>query len=150
MQRKWGKKNPELIKSYSKKYRDKNPQAHTEEATKYRRSHSKCEWSSCNYPSAQVHHILSKHKYPEYIDGEIDDGNGWIGNNFICYCTFHHFAYHDLYSTTRNAKKHGRVLHMLLFRVEQWANDNKIPIEDLEIELAQIYTQKVIFKIKYD
>jgi len=27
---------------------------------------------------------------------------------------------------------------MLWIRAEKWANDNKIPIEDLEIELAQM------------
>ena len=108
--------------------------------TKYRRSHRECEWSYCEQiKSLHVHHILSKHKHRDAIDGNY---HGGIGNNFICYCTFHHFVYHDLYSTVRNAKKHGRALHMLWFRVEQWANDNKIPIEDLEIELELMFIKK--------
>ena len=29
-------------------------------------------------------------------------------------------------------------MNILWYKVEQWANDNKIPIEDLEIELARM------------
>ena len=139
--RKWQKENPELIKAYKKKYREKNPTAHTKEMTKYRRSHRKCEWSSCGHHSVYVHHILSQYKYPKYKDGNY---HGRVGNNFICYCPFHHFAYHYTYSTKRNNKKHQKALSFLWYGVEQWANANKISIEDLEIELDQMYPSKVI------
>jgi len=126
---KWAKENPELAKAYQKKYYKKNPPADTQEMTKYRRSHRECEWSYCEQvESLHVHHILAKHKHP----------------NFICYCPFHHFAYHSTYSTTRNDKKHQNALHLIWFKVEKWADANKISIEDLEIELAQMFPSKVI------
>ena len=132
--RKWKKENPELIKSHKKKYYEKNPEAQTVEMTKYRRSHRECEWSYCEQTkSLHVHHILPQHKYPEYVDGNY---HGRIANNIICYCPFHHFAYHFAYSTKRTAKKHKLFLPMLWVRVEQWANNNKISIEGLEIEIA--------------
>ena len=110
--------------------------------TKYRGSHRKCEWFDCpEIKSLHVHHILSQHKYPEYLDG---DYHGRIGNNFICFCPFHHFAYHFTYSTKRKDGKHQNALSFLWYDVKQWAVDNKISIEDLEIELARIYTPKVI------
>ena len=108
----------------------------------YYRSHRECEWSYCEQnKSIHVHHILPQHKYPEYIDGNY---HGGIGNNFICYCPFHHFAYHYAHSTKRNDRKHQGTLAMMWFQAEQWANNNKISIEDLEIELAQMSTSKVI------
>jgi hypothetical protein len=55
---------------------------------------------------------------------------------FICYCPFHHFAYHYTYSTSRNDKKHQNALALLWSDVEQWVDNNKISIEDLEIEIA--------------
>ena len=88
-----------------------------------------------------VHHILPKHKYPEYIDG---DYHGRVGNNFICFCPFHHFAYHYTFSVSRNDNRHQNALHMLWANTEKWASKNKIQVEDLEIELAQMYTPKVI------
>ena len=109
--------------------------------TKYRRSHRVCEWSYCDSTSVQVHHILPQFKYRDYTDGNY---HGRIGNNFICYCPFHHFAYHYAYSTNRNDKGHQKFLPLIWLAVEQWASDNKISIEDLEIELAQMYTPKVI------
>ena len=138
--RRFAKANPELVKSYKTKYYEKNPPAQTEKMSKYRRSHRECEWSDCKQiKSLHVHHILSKHKYPEYVDGNY---HGLIGNNFICYCPFHHFAYHYAYSTNRNDKGHQKFLPLIWLAVEQWASDNKISIEDLEIELAQMYIQK--------
>ena len=138
--KKWQKNNPELVKSYKKKYYKKNPQANTKEMTEYSRSHRECEWSNgiCKSLNEQnkslhVHHILPQHKYPEYVDG---DYHGRIGNNFICFCPFHHFAYHYAYATKRNNKKHESVLSLLWVRVEQWAKDNKISFGDLEIEIA--------------
>ena len=102
----------------------------------YYRSHRECEWSYCEQiKSLHVHHILSQHKYPEYTDGNY---HGRIGNNFICFCPFHHFAYHYSYSTKRNDKIHESALSMMWFQAERWANDNKISIEDLEIEIAQM------------
>ena len=51
--------------------------------TKYRRSHKKCEWISCDENKGlHVNHILSKSKYPEYKDG---DYHGGKKNNFICF-----------------------------------------------------------------
>jgi hypothetical protein len=123
-----------------KKYYEKNPQAQTPEMAKYRRSHRECEWSYCEQTkSLHVHHILSQSKYPEYVDG---DYHGQLGNNLICYCPFHHFAYHYVYSIKRNVKKRGNPVALLWVRVERWVNDNKISFEDLEIELAQMCTQK--------
>ena len=140
--RKWKIENPETWKSYMKKYYEKNPQAQTPEMAKYRRSHRECEWSYCEQTkSLHVHHILSQSKYPEYVDG---DYHGQLGNNLICYCPFHHFAYHYVYSTKRNVKKRGNPVALLWARVERWVNDNKISIEDLEIELAQMFPSKVI------
>ena len=108
----------------------KNPTAKTEEMTKYRRSHRECEWSDCDQTkSLHVHHVLPQHKYPEYVDG---DYHGRIGNNFICYCPFHHFAYHNAYATKRNDKRHKNPTRLLWWQVLQWADDNKISIEDLE------------------
>jgi hypothetical protein len=95
-----------------------------------------CEWSYCEQiKSLHVHHILPKHKYSEYVDG---DYHGRTGNNFICFCPFHHFAYHYAYATKRNDKKHQSALSLLWARTEWWAKDNKISIEDLELEIAQI------------
>jgi hypothetical protein len=108
----------------------------------YRKVHRECEWSYCDQiKPLHVHHILPQHKYPEYVDG---DYHGRIGNNFICFCPFHHFAYHYAYANKRNDRKHKSALTMLWFQTERWAKNNKISIEDLEIELAQMYTPKVI------
>ena len=140
--REWQKDNPELSKTYQQNWREKNPRANTTEMTKYRNSHRECEWSYCEQIKLlHVHHILSQRKHPEHVDGNY---HGRLGNNFICYCPFHHFAYHYTYSITRNDRKHQHALQMLWFRVEQWANNNKISIEDLEIELAQMLPVKVI------
>ena len=133
--REWVEKNIESVRATKRKSAKKHPRADTPVMTKYRRSHRVCEWSYCDSTSVQVHHILPQFKYRDYIDGNY---HGRIGNNFICYCPFHHFAYHFTYSTKRTAKKHQQFLPMLWVRVEQWANNNKISIEDLEIELAQM------------
>ena len=97
--------------------------------TKYRKSHTECEWSGgiCKFLSKQkkllhVHHILPKHKYPEYIDGNY---HGRTGNNFICFCPFHHLAYHYAYSTKRNDEKHQSALTFLWYKTKQWADKNK-------------------------
>ena len=137
------REKPELIKSYKRKYYRKNPSSQTEIMTKYRRSHKECEWLSSkqnwidnigsDFKSLHVHHILPKFRYTECIDG---DYHGRIGNNFICYCPFHHYAYHFVYSTIRNDKKHQLALGMLWTNAKKWADNNKISIEDLEIELA--------------
>ena len=95
--------------------------------------------------SLHVHHILSKSKYPEYVAGNY---HGRTGNNFVCFCPFHHFAYHYTYATARNDKKHETALSLLWFQAEQWADKNKISIADLEIELAQMLPTKVILKMK--
>ena len=105
--------------------------------TEYRRSHRVCGWSGCDQSkSLHVHHILPLNKYPEYMDEK------W---NFICYCPFHHFAYHYTFSVSRNDNRHRNALHMLWANTEKWALKNKISIDDLEIELDQMYTPKVIF-----
>ena len=49
-----------------------------------------------------------------------------------------------IHSYLKNCGYSGIDLAVLQFHAEQWANDNKIPIEDLEIELDQMYTPKVI------
>ena len=142
MDREWQKDNPELSKIYQQRWREKNPRANTTEMTKYRNSHRECEWSDCEQiKPLHVHHVLSQRKHPEYVDGNY---HGQIGNNFICYCPFHHFAYHYTYSTKRKDMKHKIMLDLLWFGVEQWAKGNKISMEDLEIELAQMYTSKEI------
>ena len=138
-ERKYYKTHPEAARERGRRYRKRNPVANTTVMTKYKRSHRVCEWSYCDSTSVQVHHILPQFKYRDYIDGNY---HGRIGNNFICYCPFHHFAYHCVYSTKRNNKKHKVVLPRLWWNVEQWADKNKISIEDLEIKLAQMYTQK--------
>ena len=92
-----------------------------------------CEWSSCDRDSAEVNHILPQFKYRDYTDGNY---HGRIGNNFICYCPFHHFAYHYTYSIKRNDEKHQTALTFLWYKAKQWAKDNKISFEDLEIEIA--------------
>ena len=107
----------------------------------YRRSHRECEWSDCDKNTLlHVHHILPKHKYPKYIDG---DYHGRVGNNFICFCGFHHFTYHYTYATKRNDKKHQNATRLLWAQVLQWADSNKISIEDLEIELSQMLPVKI-------
>ena len=128
--------NREYIQSQRKKYRDKNPRSSTPIMTKYRQSHRECEFQYCDQTkSLHVHHILPKFKYPEGIDG---DYKGSTGNNFICYCPFHHYAYHYIYATERNEKKHETALGFLRWGAEQWAIDNKIPIEDLVTDLAHM------------
>nr|AIF22304.1 hypothetical protein [uncultured marine thaumarchaeote SAT1000_09_B07]AIF22362.1 hypothetical protein [uncultured marine thaumarchaeote SAT1000_09_B08]AIF22420.1 hypothetical protein [uncultured marine thaumarchaeote SAT1000_09_C07]AIF22478.1 hypothetical protein [uncultured marine thaumarchaeote SAT1000_09_C08] len=140
-QRKWWKENRESMSFYRKRYRVKNPVAFTKEMTKYRRSHRVCEWSYCEQiKSLHVHHILPNFKYKKkYTDGNY---RGRIGNNFICYCPFHHFAYHCTYSIKRDDENHKSALALLWSKTEKWANDNKISFVDLEIELAQMLPQK--------
>ena len=140
--RKWREENPELVKAHKKKSYEKNPQANTEDMTKYRRSHRECEWSFCEQiKPLHVHHILPKYKHPKYIDGNY---HGRIGNNFICYCPFHHFAYHFVYANKRNDTKHEKALGMIWANVELWASRNQISIKDLRDELAQMFPSKVI------
>ena len=103
---------------------------------KYRRSHRDCEWSGCDRSSGHVHHILPQFKYPEYLDG---DYHGRVGNNFICYCVFHHYAYHYGRATIRKEKEHKKFLSFLWAQVELWAEKNKIPINALETELELIF-----------
>ena len=137
--KKWYEENREYSKARSRKYTEKHPRAQTEIMTEYRRSHRMCGWSGCDQSkSLHVHHILPLNKYPEYIDEK------W---NFICYCPFHHFAYHYTFSRCRNDNNHRNALHLLWANTEKWALKNKIAIEDLEIELDQMYTSKVILKI---
>ena len=138
--RKYQQKNHEYLLGYQRKYRERHPVAQTKEMTKYRRSHRECEWSYCEQnKQLHVHHILSQHKYPKYVDGNY---HGRIGNNLLCFCPFHHFAYHFTYATKRNDKKHKNALPVLWYNVERWADNNKISIEDVEIELAQMHPQK--------
>jgi hypothetical protein len=134
--RKWRANNRESISAYAKKSRKKNPRADTEIMKIYRRSHRECEWSGCDRSSGHVHHILPKFKYPEYLDG---DYHGRVGNNFICYCVFHHHAYHYARATIRNEKRHKKLLSFLWKMVSDWAEENKIPIDALEIELELMF-----------
>ena len=132
----WQQKNPELVKSYKKKYQEKNPPAARPSMTEYKRTHRKCEWAKSFHAGyLHVHHILPKYKYPEYVDG---DYHGRIGNNFICFCTFHHYSYHYVYATKRNNKKHQNPTRLLWAQVSQWTDGKKISAEDLEIEISQI------------
>jgi len=128
---KWRASNPDAIRGYAKKYRKKNPRASTEIMQEYRRSHRECEWSSCDRASAEVNHILPQFKYPDYVDG---DYHGRTGNNFICYCLFHHHAYHYGFATNRKEKTHKKLLAFMWNKVKLWAKENKIPIKALEIE----------------
>jgi hypothetical protein len=133
---KWRKDNLDHIKGYKKKYHVKNPTAHSPESTAYRRSQEMCEWSYCEQDKQlNVHHILLRSKYPDYADGNY---HGSKNNNFICYCPFHHFAYHYVYAKRRNDKNHHKSVSMLWSRVEKWGDDNHIDIGDLEIELAMM------------
>lgn len=138
--RKWRADNPELIRYYANKSRRKNPRADTEIMKIYRRSHRDCEWSGCDRSSGTVHHILPKFKYPAYVDG---DYHGRVGNNFICYCVFHHHAYHYARAIIRKEKKHNKLLSFLWSgsdtSVTGWAEENKIPINALEIELELMF-----------
>ena len=106
----------------------------------YRRSHRNCEWSGCDRSSGHVHHILPKFKYPEYLDG---DYHGRVGNNLICYCVFHHYAYHYGRAKIRKEKEHKKLLAFLWSGADSsvtvWAEKNKIPIGALEIELDLIF-----------
>ena len=134
--RKWKQRNPELVKSYRRKSNERNPTAKTEDMTKYRRNQRECEWSDCDQTkSLHVHHVLPQHKYPEYVDG---DYHGRIGNNFICFCSFHHFSYHHAYATKRNDKKHQNATKLLWAQSLQWIDGKKISAEDLEIEISQM------------
>jgi len=133
---KWAKANLDHIKGYRKKYHVKNPTAHSPESTAYRRSQEMCEWSYCEQDKQlNVHHILLRSKYPDYADGNY---HGSKNNNFICYCPFHHFAYHYVYAKRRNDKNHHKSVSMLWSRVVKWGDDNHIDIGDLEIELAKM------------
>ena len=133
--KKWYEENREYSKARSRKYTEKHPRAQTEIMTEYRRSHRMCGWSGCDQSkSLHVHHILPLNKYPEYMDEK------W---NFICYCPFHHFAYHYTFSENRNDNRHRNALHMLWANTEKWALKNKIAIEDLEIELDQMLPTKI-------
>jgi hypothetical protein len=134
--RKWRANNRETIRSYGKKSRKKNPRADTEIMKIYRRSHRNCEWSGCDRSSGHVHHILPKFKYPEYLDG---DYHGRVGNNFICYCAFHHHAYHYARATIRKEKRHKKLLSFLWKMVSDWAKENKITINALETELELLF-----------
>ena len=138
--RKWRADNPELIRYYANKSRRKNPRADTEITKIYRRSHRDCEWSGCDRSSGTVHHILPQFKYPAYVDG---DYHGRVGNNFISYCVFHHHAYHYARATIRKEKKHNKLLSFLWSgsdtSVTGWAEENKIPISALEIELELMF-----------
>ena len=60
---------------------------------------------------------------PEILDGRVK--------------TLHPFIHGGILAK-RNNKKHQSAMNILWYKVEQWANDNKIPIEDLETELAQM------------
>jgi len=141
-QKKWAEKNPELVKSYKKRYQKKNPPAQLPSMTEYKKTHRKCEWQKpIHAGTLHVHHILSKHKYPEYMDG---DYHGRIANNFICFCSFHHFAYHNAYATTKNDKKHEKSRRLLWGQVLQWAYSKKISIEDLQDEVERMLPSKVI------
>jgi len=68
------------------------------------------------------------------------DGNyhGRIANNFICYCGFHHFAYHNAYAIRRNDKKHEKSHRLLWGQVLQWADSKKISIDDLIDEAKRL------------
>ena len=138
--REWRADNPELVRYYANKSRKKNPRADTEIMKIYRRSHRECEWSGCDRSSGTVHHILPQFKYPAYVDG---DYHGRVGNNFICYCVFHHHAYHYARATIRKEKKHNKLLSFLWSgsdtSVTGWAEENKIPISALEIELDLMF-----------
>ena len=106
--------------------------------------HKECEWSYCEQnTSIHVHHILALNKYPESADGNY---HGGVGNNFISYCPFHHYAYHFVHSTKRNDKTYRGTLDLLWANTEKWAEKNKIQVEDFEIELAQMLPAKVILK----
>ena len=140
--KKWAEKNPELVKSYKKRYQKKNPPAQLPSMTEYKKTHRKCEWQKPFHAGTiHVHHILSQHKHPKYKDGNY---NGRIANNFICFCSFHHFAYHNAYATTRNDKKHEKPTHLLWGQVLQWAYSKKISIEDLQDEVTRMLPSKVI------
>ena len=135
--KKWYEENIEYSKARSRKYTEKHPRAQTEIMTEYRRSHRMCGWSGCDQSkSLHVHHILPKFKYPEYLDG---DYHGRIGNNFICYCVFHHYAYHYGRAKIRKEKAHKKLLSFLWKHVSDWAEENKIPINALETELDLIF-----------
>jgi len=139
---KWRRENFELVQGYRRKHNRTHPHANTDDMTKYRIIHKKCEWLDCNsITSLHVHHILPQHKYSEGVDGNY---HGRIGNNFICFCPFHHFAYHFTYAKKRNNKKHESATYMLWARVERWANDSKIPIEDYVANLVEMLESKVI------
>ena len=134
--KKWAEKNPELVKSYKKRYQKKNPPAQLPSMTEYKKTHRKCEWQKpLHAGTIHVHHILSQHKYPKYVDGNY---HGRIANNFICFCAFHHFAYHNAYATRRNDKKHEKPKYLLWGQVLQWAYSKKISIKDLEDEVSQL------------
>ena len=128
--KKWYEENIEYSKARSRKYYSRHPRAQTEIMTEYRRSQKMCEWSYCGQStSLHVHHILPLHKYPERIDEK---------RNFICYCPFHHFAYHYVFSKNRNDKGHRNALHLLWANTEKWALKNNLTIEDLDIELETL------------
>ena len=148
--KKYAKSHPEEVREMHRRWSKKNPSANTMEMTKYRRKHKECEWSNgiCKSLNEQkklpeVHHILPKHKYPKYIDGDYNGRDGLDfarkGNNFICYCSFHHYAYHFVYASKRNNKKHESAFRLLQYNLEKWINANKISYEDLMIELARMY-----------
>ena len=134
--KKWAEKNPELVKSYKKIYQKKNPPAQLPSMTEYKRTHRKCEWEKPFHAGTlHCHHILSKHKYPRYMDGNY---HGRIANNFICYCSFHHFVYHNAYAIRRNDKKHEKSHRLLWGQVLQWADSKKISIDDLVDEAKRL------------
>ena len=128
--------NAEFIKSQKEKWNKKNPTSSNSEMTKYRRDHEMCEWLYCEeYDILQVHHILPTFEYPELIEGNY---HGGLENNLICYCPFHHYAYHFISGIKKNSQKHRSATSLLWWRVEKWAKKNKISLEDLEIELTQM------------
>jgi len=132
----WAEKNHEYLKSYWNIRSKKFPRSNTYKMTIYRRKHRHCEWYDCNETQIiHIHHILSKKKYPEFIDG---DYHGGEMNNFISYCPLHHFAYHYAFATKRNDTKHKQSLKLLWGNLRIFADKKGIPMEDLEIELSQI------------
>ena len=85
-----------------------------------------------------VNHILSKSKYPEYIDG---DYHGSKNNNFICFCNFHHFVYHYLSGQFKDDPNDKKAAVLLWSKLEEWCKANNRSISDYEIEREQILSK---------
>lgn len=87
----------------------------TQEGMIFSLHHRWCEWENCeHWKDLQLQHILPIHKFPEFENGNY---HGGIGNNFLAYCPFHHYIYHEMYGRSRKNLKHRNSSRLLISHI---------------------------------